>query len=76
MSAPTSVAHECFEALTEIIENQAIAVWAAAGVDVFAAANALFGLFDVFSPLGEVAQSGAVLAGLAGAVPVHRLRRG
>jgi acetyl-CoA acetyltransferase len=48
---------------------------AGAGVDVAASAEKLFGLFDMISPLGEVAQSCAVLAGLAGAMPVHRLRR-
>ncbi len=50
-------------------------MWAVAGVNVSASAGTLFGSFDMLSPLGEVAQSGAAVAGLAGAVPVHRLRR-
>lgn len=74
MSTPSAVAHQTFElAACGVVAQQRVATRAVSYPgDVVAFACNAFGEFDVFAPLLKVSQRGAIFAGFARAVRVHR----
>ncbi|WP_096289013.1 hypothetical protein [Mycobacterium ahvazicum] len=71
MSAPPTVAHHAFELSAAVLVREFVATWTACVGVEFASTGSVFSEFDVFAPLGQVAQRSAVVAGPASTVRVH-----